>query len=814
MSPETAGVGRSGCAVVAAVGSGSPGPEVPSASVAIAFSLSAVVGSAVQLGDGVTAGVGEGDRVGEGTITGVEVGELRGGGGTGPPGVSVGGSVGTVCAAAPPQPPPSKASRRPSDRLVPKSPALSTALIEGKRNLILIFPMVDNPYPFRQNSHDMWSTNSQTRKAVKVGVLALLALLALLTAWRAILAYRYAKDLRRHAQALTAFAASDPAQVDFDAVAEHVTGARQTGERLQRTLQPFILLTDRLGWIPYLGPWLENMGPAVDFATHLTTAADEVFQSLAPLLEDPGDGPAAAGGPIARAVTLLEQATPALERAEAAAQAALADRARLQPEALPPQLAAPLLRLDPLLPLLPDGIRLLRELPSALGGDGPITYLVLAQNQDELRATGGFISGAGHVTISQGRVAEMVIRDSYDVDDLTKPYPPPPAPLQQYMGAQVWVLRDVNWSPDFPTTARRALDLYALSTGIRAQGVIAFDQTAVQRLLEVTGPVTVPGAEQPVDSSNVIDYMRQAWGAAPGEDAEPDWWEQRKAFMGELGQALLAKVTSLDTAEDQVRLLRTVYQLLREKHLLIYFENPSLQDALANLELDGALRPGAGDFLMVVDSNVGFNKVDPLIQREIRYEVDLTDLSRPQAHLVLRYRHTLTEPVPCVHRAVVREPNYRDLQRRCYWNYVRIYTVAGSQALSAATPEVPSDWLLKGAPPPRGMIQQADETGTTVFATIIVVPAGETREIQVSYLLPMQIGLEADPTYHLRLVKQPGTVGVPVQVVLRLPEWASPQVEGWTRVGPNTLSWEGRLWTDVDLSVDLSRRTESEGPIP
>ena len=49
------------------------------------------------------------------------------------------------------------------------------------------------------------------------------------------------------------------------------------------------------------------------------------------------------------------------------------------------------------LDVVPGAVTLLPDLPNLLGFNRPQTYLLLAQNNDELRATGGFITAIGLV---------------------------------------------------------------------------------------------------------------------------------------------------------------------------------------------------------------------------------------------------------------------------------------------------------------------------------------------------------------------------------------------------------------------------------
>jgi hypothetical protein len=142
---------------------------------------------------------------------------------------------------------------------------------------------------------------------------------------------------------------------------------------------------------------------------------------------------------------------------------------------LHPKLAPQLARLNRLLPLARAGLKGAQVAPSLLGMTGPRTYLVLAQNSDELRPTGGFISGVGDVRLDNGRVTEIKLGDSYAVDNFEQPHPEPPSALREMMGTDLLLLRDSNCSPDFPTSALIARALYAQDRGIDTDGAIALD---------------------------------------------------------------------------------------------------------------------------------------------------------------------------------------------------------------------------------------------------------------------------------------------------------------------------------------------------
>ena len=140
---------------------------------------------------------------------------------------------------------------------------------------------------------------------------------------------------------------------------------------------------------------------------------------------------------------------------------------------------------------------------------------MLAENNDELRPTGGFISGAGHARLNKGQIEEIKLGDSYAVDNFEQPHPEPPTALRELMGADLLLLRDSNWSPDFPTSALVARALYAQDRGIATDGAIALDMEAVRLLVEALGPLQMPGTQQQITGENTIAALKEAWESPP-----------------------------------------------------------------------------------------------------------------------------------------------------------------------------------------------------------------------------------------------------------------------------------------------------------
>ncbi len=546
---------------------------------------------------------------------------------------------------------------------------------------------------------------------------------------------------------------------------------------LKAELGPVLALAPYLGWLPVVGGDVAAAPNLLEMGIGISTAGDLIFEGLSPLvgvLEGSAETSSEVGMGEALAAT-LQDAQPHIAAAKIELDGVKQRRELINDDELSPKVARLLERLDKYLPFLDSGVHGLLVAPYLLGVDEPRTYLLLAQNNHELRATGGFISGVALLKIDDGQIEELDFRDSYAVDDLTQNHPSAPEPLEKYMLAQLWFVRDANWFADFPTTAQVARDLYQLDQGVLVDGVIAADLEAVALMVAALGPVHLEEYDEEVNAANVMDLMQQYWASPGGEGQTGDWWMHRKDFMGELLGAMMAKLETDPRSLDPAALMDFVSRGLGEKHLLVYVADPAVQEILTENGWDGALRSTAGDFLMVVDTNMGFNKVNASVESAVDYEVHIEEDGSLWGQVSVGYRNRSSGQVDqCVQEAAY-PPTYREMMEGCYWNYLRVYVPEGARLLRGPEVTLPDGSLrarengLAGSALPTEV--GPSEAGKNVFAAFIVVAPGERRDMVFQYQLPSEtLEREGSTTvYRLVVQKQPGTVAVPLRLAVTLP---------------------------------------------
>ncbi|HEX2997803.1 MAG TPA: DUF4012 domain-containing protein [Anaerolineales bacterium] len=578
---------------------------------------------------------------------------------------------------------------------------------------------------------------------------------------------------------------------------------RQDFDVLKSEVEPYLWIGQWLDWVPNYGGDLAAAQDLVTLADSLLSTADSSYRAALPLVEKSD----LSSFDLPRLTEELLQSQPLLSEAQASLDVAIAARSRIDPETLDPEVRELILDdIDRLLPLLEDGLAVGLELPRMLGAteEGPKTYLLLVQNEDELRPTGGFITAAGTLLLRDGRMGSLDFSNSGNADDWTKPYPVAPWQLQEYMNSPVLIFRDANWFTNYPTAARYAEQLYSYSSNHSVDGVIAFDQQTLVELLKVTGPIQLDDVDYPVDASNVISYMRAAKTPTPEEAASPGW--NNKIFINKMTRALMNKIFSGDVELE--RLAAFFLKVLNGHHVLLQVDDPVITSVLEKYGWDGAVRPSGGDFLMVVDTNVGFNKTNAVVASSLIYDVDLTRSMSPQSSLTIAHSNKASGIDACLHWEKIRAKGEEEYPiQDCYWNYLRVYTLKGTFLLHATPQSVPADWMiLKKSPPARVDALDEEIEGVQGFGTMQVVPAANTLTIDFQFLLPsdvIQPGPESGQwLYHLKVQKQPGTLAVPLTVHIQLPTNASViQAPAGAVVDGPDITFQTDLRFDLEIGV-------------
>lgn len=512
----------------------------------------------------------------------------------------------------------------------------------------------------------------------------------------------------------------------------------------EQEMRFFRPLLQQLHVLPLLGPSLAAIPPLFEAGSALAQIAVTAYPVFGPVLQTPPGQ-----SPLARLPAVLTAAQPQLATINAQADHVTQILQTINPNELVFGLQEPVANLQAAVALIAPSLRLGAYLPDLLGVDQTRTYLVLAQNNHELRATGGFVTSIGRVTVADGHIIGIDFVDSYDpsISRTDLALPSAPKPVQKFMGIEVMLLRDVNWSPDFPTTAQIARTIYSQQTGRTIDGVISIDLQAVELIVSALEPLALPGIDEPLTSATVIERIKQFWASPLESDAslaggQKEWWQQRKNFIPLLAKSAVTRIQQGNF--DKLRMVGAVQNALNSRALQMWLAHPAVAQELARLGWDGGLKPPtSGDFLALVDTNFGYNKADAVLQRTLQYQVEWPQgPTQPAvATVAITYRHPYERPGYVCDQTPHYEDTYEEMMVRCYYDYVRVFAPGGSELLG-------SSGLM-----PDTVTSERGEGGAQLFGGYFILAPGAQNTVVFQYHLPPTIQSEG---YSLLVRRQAG----------------------------------------------------------
>ncbi|MFH2062796.1 MAG: DUF4012 domain-containing protein [bacterium] len=497
----------------------------------------------------------------------------------------------------------------------------------------------------------------------------------------------------------------------------------------------FARLKDRLGALSVILTAAGSVVPSSDLSTaglmlvageQLSTGGQRLASGLKTLESDVTPSEKLRGLEIqfARAMPHLTRATEAIELMSA--------------DSLPIEYRGTLDRAKSELPRLVDGMdqitRVSGFLALMLGSEQPKRYLLVFQNDSELRATGGFIGSFALLDVDRGEITNLEIPGggSYDLQGSLTERLIAPRPLR--LINPHWQFQDANWSPDFPDSARRLAWFYEKSGGPTVDGVIAINARVMERLLEVVGPVEMPEYEVALTADNFM--------AETQREVEIDYDRETnrpKQIISDLAPIVLERVMG-SGRDSYLPLAEAVNSSLSERDIQMWFGDPDLQNRAVQLGWSGEIRTSPGDYLQVVHTNIAGQKTDAVMSERIRHDAKvLADGSALVTLTVSRTHHG---------EKGAQFTGVRNV------DYLRIYVPLGSTLVEASGFEAPDPKLFKLPDPEylpdpelaqhessetidrRSGTRTSVEAGNTVFANWVQIDPGQTGEVTITYQLP------------------------------------------------------------------------------
>ncbi len=405
-------------------------------------------------------------------------------------------------------------------------------------------------------------------------------------------------------------------------------------------------------------------------------------------------------------------------------------------------------------------------------------YLIVFQNNYELRPGGGFITGYGEVSVTMGIPSGLSFHNSYEIE--TEKYVSPPYPHEELLKSD-WYdgysFRDANWNPNFPESAATLIDFYHKKFPKKdVDGIIVVNFSVIEALIGRLGGIELNGETLTQENlfkkitDNVNDVDRH------NEDA----LAERKDILGELVGPLMSKLKYHPFKAKSV-----IVESMANKDIYFWFANKTLQKKVdARGWANTMTLPKNSDFLAVSLANLGSKKADRYLMDHVDYHVDLQG-DTPQATV----------------KVTLNYPGERNIYADDYKGYLRLYLPPGAEILSETKD-----------------LKVEKEGDFKVIGTVVNLKAEETKAFSFKYQLPRNI--LTNDNYQLKVIKQSGdkkyyTISLEgnddhgMEVLNRHSDDSSLDF----LVKENKAFWQGTLKNDLNLNLKLLEDVTAPYPV-
>lgn len=513
-----------------------------------------------------------------------------------------------------------------------------------------------------------------------------------------------------------------------------------------------------VGFIPFFGGYYNDAKNGLSAAEHGLNAAIITSDTLIPyadVLGLKGEKSFAQGSAedrIKLAVNTLGKVVPKIDVIEKEIEAAQADIAKLNANRYPSigklkKVHDGIIQIqsvaDGAVLAVRQGKPLIKLLPELMGEKKTKKYLVVFQNDKELRPTGGFMTFYAVFRVEQGIIHVDSALDIYSLDDSLPTHAKAPPIIAKYLPkVSTFNIRDSNLSPDFVTSMKTFNSLYKTSPQkTEIDGIIAIDTHFLVSILEILGDVTAGGLTFNAKNDPRCDCPQVVYVLEDNTTKPVNYIKSnRKGLLAELLFAIMQKALSSSPKLYWGKLTQAAIKDAQEKHIMFYLFNPSAQKGIEALNWGGRIKEFNGDYLHINDANFGGAKANLFVTQQVRVDFNITSSGEITNTLLITYKN----PKPGSDCNLERGGLCLNATLR---NFQRVYVPLGSTLSSSKGSEV--------------KVETKKEFGKTYFESFLTVNPLGKAEMTYTYKLPFKVTTKTLP---FLIQKQPGTDVIPYEI--------------------------------------------------
>lgn len=377
------------------------------------------------------------------------------------------------------------------------------------------------------------------------------------------------------------------------------------------------------------------------------------------------------------------------------------------------------------------------------------TVLLLLQNQNEPRSTGGFVGSLAFLHFEGNRL-RWDFSDIYALDRLIPLESQKPAPQFFHNLSTTISLRDANFWPDFPTTAKAYRTFLKAADQPAPDTIMAINLHFVENLLKITGPLELQPWGLTADENNidlVLQFLVESKASGRFEAKKP---------VEVFAKTLLGKLSQAESAMLQRWAEVDWRSFIERKNLLAHANNRSLQRLFTKWKLDGSLqqKDNSDEFLHLDFVSVGANKSEKFMWTKVWHDSEVAIDGTINNTIQIKRSHSL-------------KPN--EVQDLIGYNNLPLniqelmtpellWKLGAGENRTVLRLYVDPEAKLGKITNPAGAVTQtwSEDKQFRIYNIPLNVLPGESLNVNLQYKTKINRGSHSWRPYHLQLVGTPG----------------------------------------------------------
>ncbi|MDO8269276.1 MAG: DUF4012 domain-containing protein [Candidatus Levybacteria bacterium] len=392
-----------------------------------------------------------------------------------------------------------------------------------------------------------------------------------------------------------------------------------------------------------------------------------------------------------------------------------------------------------------QGKPLIKALPTLLGEKEGKKYLLLFQNDAELRPTGGFLTYYAIFRVEEGDIKVDSSSDIYNLDNSISSHPAPSPIIRKYFpSVKQAFIRDSNLSPDFVESMKSFNELYELSSQKNeVDGIIAINTHFFVNIIRILGEVEASGLKFTADNDPRCDCPQVVY-TLEDEISRPVNYVKtnRKGLVGDLMLATLDKALKSSPKLYWGQLFQQFIVDANEKNILFYLYDKDAQNGIEALNWAGKVREFTGDYQYINDANFGGQKSNLFVDKTLAIDYSVGKNGEIKKKVTIEYKN----PKPHSDCNLERGGLCLNATLR---NYQRMLVPKGSVLDSSKGSQV--------------KVETFEDLGKTVFDAFFTVNPQGKATMTYEYSLPFKVTEKELPLY---IQKQPGVDSMPTVITV------------------------------------------------